>query len=291
MSSNAYDFLRQSIAGGSAPVGAQPTDYSAIQPQAQYVYRDPHEKETPPEPEIPPAPPILTLPPGVEMLDFVARVENAYNLHYTEDVYLERSRRNPQGNADHALDLLEEGLARLAYYDYAGASDLFSLCVILDPNYFYRFCLATARFNLGDLEGTLSLSQTAMEEIRAGQQLSDGALYYFQKMSFVDGFYNQYIQCLIFLGRTDEAHAMTDFIANGDVFRDYNSYFDLALFYSSFGDLPYAAKMIDKVMPDLEQLPPEEKNYFLAWIPNILRGEPGNRGDQAPVSQAVGEST
>jgi len=294
-SNNAYDFLRQSIAGGArtsvggasvptptvktTPSGAPATDYSAIQPE-QLRYRAPGEREREAEltlDDLPPIPPILTLPPGADLLDFVGRVERAYDIHYTDDKYVDPSLRGPEGNSEHALDLLDDAAVRMSFADYAAASDLFSLCVILAPNYFYHFCLASARYHMGDFDGTLTYSRLALEGIRSNEELSDGIHFYLDQMDFVDAFYFQFIESLIFTGNLDEAKSMTDFVVSGNVFQAAQSYLDLACDYSLIGELAYAAKLIDRLMPYIGELDEKRRAILLAWIPNILAGKPGEK--------------
>ncbi|MBQ6449443.1 hypothetical protein IJJ08_00875 [bacterium] len=290
-SNNAYDFLRQSIAG-QAPVTGSPrpaggVDYSAIQPE-QLVYRAPGEQPREQMPvDLPPVPPILTLPPGVEMLDFVGRVERAYDLHYTDEKYVAADMRTPEGNAEHAVELMDHAAVYMAMANYPAASDIFSLCLILSPNYFYHFCLASARFQMGDFEGALVHERAALDGIRAKEQLSTGLMYYFDQLQFVDTFYFQLIECLIYTGNLDEAKKMTDFVVDGNFFELAQTYLDLACDFSLIGELAYAAKLIDRVMPYLDELNEEARQFALAWIPNILAGHPGAKVD---IKQAPGSS-
>ena len=279
-SNNAYDFLRQSIAG-QAPVTGSPrpasgVDYSAIQPE-QLVYRAPGEQPREQMPvDLPPVPPILTLPPGVELLDFVGRVERAYDLHYTDEKYVAADMRTSEGNAEHAVELFEEGLAAITIGDYARASDMFSLCVILDPNYFYHFALANIRYNLADFEGNVAQTRIVLEQLRAGQKLSAGAGYYYSQTDFVDTLYVNYTISLIYTGNLDEAKRMVDFILSDIVLVNGISYIKIAHEFSAIGQLPTAAKLVERVANHLDALPNQEsRDFVLRWIQSILKGEPG----------------
>lgn len=287
-SNNAYDFLRQSIAGGASvqtKTGKVIPDYSAIQP-SQPRYRAPGENDEVPSPSIddlPPIPPILTLPPGVELLDFVGRVERAHDIHYTDDKYVRPEWRTPEGNEEHAIDLLDDAMVRMSFADYAAASDIFSLCVILAPNYFYHFGLASARYHMGDFEGALVYERAALERIRKNEQLSTEIMFYFDQVDFVDTFYFQFIECLIFTGNLDEAKKMTDFVVSGNFFQIAQSYLGLACDFSLLGELGYAAKLIDRVMPYIDELEEPRRQFVLEWIKNILAGEPGKEIDMPGV--------
>jgi len=57
---------------------------------------------------------------------------------------------------------------------------------------------------------------------------------------------------------------------------------------SLIGELGYAAKFIDRLMPYLDELQGDARKLVLAWIPNILAGEPGKKLDPSVLPQQIG---
>ena len=261
---NAYSFLRQSIAGNSG-TGMQLSSDRFSKGQQDVNVQVPSR----------PVPPILVVPPDMDIKDFVNQIENAYTLDYTQSQFLHAKEDDKQANFQHSILLMDEGLAYMYFNEYRSASDMFSLCVILYPHYFYYFCLATCRYNLGDFSGALEQLRLALDLIRDKQPLPPEIGFIFEQFEFTDAFYGLFIITLLYNNQVDEAKAMADFVLEQDVFTSANTYLEVAVEFSLYGQKTYAAKCIDKAMPYVEQIEDQKvKDSLMSWIEMILTKSP-----------------
>ena len=264
---SAYDYLRQSIAGpGALPSRPEPELSDDDEDEyADWTWED--FANLPPRP----IPPILTLPPDLDLKDFVNQVEQAYGMNYTQEKYLHDKDDDVDSRIRHAIDLMDEGIVYLSEYNARAASDIFSLCLLLAPNYFYHFCLATARFNIGEYQGALEHLYKTMNLIRVKDPLPEEVAQMADQVPFTDAFYSQFIQCLIFCQKMDEAKKIADFLIEKNVLRVGEAVLEIADTFSLFGERGYAAKITNLVMPAMKEMEnKQDQQQILQIIARIL---------------------
>ncbi len=160
-------------------------------------------------------PPILLVPPGFRVEDLVTRVEKAYKLDYYHNYFNAPIAETDQ--TEHALNLMDEGLDFILEHKYRAASDMFSLCLVLENNYFYNYLLALVRVKFGDFYQALELLEKALSQIRARQRINSNLLIVSQKISFTENFYTLYIIALLQNDKVNYVQNIIDFVLNQEI--------------------------------------------------------------------------
>jgi tetratricopeptide (TPR) repeat protein len=238
---NAYDFLRQSITGSPAQ-----------SPPSSPADADSTPDETP-------IPPILVVPSGMEQDEFIRRIERAYKIDYVPPVF-DPPLTTEQAEIEHAIYLMDEGIAMAMVENSAGASDMFSLANILYPNYVFNFLLATTRFNLKDYQGALKFLENALDQIRTGQTLNEEIAAFAQSIDFTEHFYPAYISTLLYNAKFDNAKNIINFVLQKNLLKNVISYFEIMSLLQILGEKSMLAKMAKQVAPLVDSIPdPTEK--------------------------------
>ncbi len=241
---NARDFLRQSIAGSNAPL-------LAATPIA--------------------VPPILVIPPGVGESDFIAKVETAYDLNYHEAFAHVPTDELTASRVEHALLLMDKAIAFALADNYQAASDLFSLCVILDNNYFYNYCLGSVRFYLEDYSGALNLVEKSLQQIRDKQKIDTELMSLSQDLNFAENLYTLYVLSLIFNSKVDRAVKTVHFALSNQILQSPALIIDLIGYFQFFNENEVVAILSKTAMASIEKIEDQEiKDLFLNSLKDLL---------------------
>ncbi len=225
---NARDFLRDSIAGDVAN--------GINQPKVSANSDLSNKKNTS-------IPPILVVPPNTSKEEFVGKVEKAYNIsEYL--VFKNLTTDKTAGEVEHSIRIMDQGIYFLLTKNLYAASDMFSLCVILSSNYFYKYLLALIRFQLADYKNSLFLLESAITQIKEKQVIDLELLDLSKDFNFSENFYELYILSLLYNNKIKEAELITNFAVDKKILQTVEKNIDLIAHFKAIN----STKILDKLL-------------------------------------------
>jgi tetratricopeptide (TPR) repeat protein len=214
-------------------------------------------------------PPILTVTPDVSLDRLVGAVVETYRLRVDQPFW--QLQHDQAKTRAYALFLMDRGLSFAADRNYRAASDIFSLCVLIDPNYFFDYLLATARFKLGDYHGSLSLMEQALAKIRARQALASELAQFARDSKFSENFYTFYITVLLFNNQLALAKAMVEFVLKQNIVTAPVKLLSLVRQYRITADKQMLAFLSQVALEKINQIVDENiKNQLLLELRQVL---------------------
>lgn len=214
-------------------------------------------------------PPILQLPPGMPLEKLVMSVVNAYKLSLGKDFSLIAN--NPTQVRQYAYKLMDVGFDFTNNLNYRGASDIFSLCVLIYPNYYFDYLLAIVRFKLRDYQGSLQLLDNALVKIRQRQALERELAILAKEANFTENFYSFYVSILLFNHQKPKAAAMVDFILKQNLITSPTTILTLLNEYHHTDDRSTMAKIAKAAIVLISNLPNSDmRASLLSGVKNIL---------------------
>ena len=214
-------------------------------------------------------PPILTLTPDLSLDRLVGAVVETYRLRVDQPFW--QIQNDSTKTKAYALFLMDRGLSFAAESNYRAASDIFSLCVLIDPNYFFDYLLATARFKLTDFAGSLRLMEQALEKIRSRQVLARELAQFAKDGDFSENFYTFYISVLLFNQQTALANAMVEFVLQQNVVNSPTRLLSLVRQYRTTANKNILARLSQATVTKINQIVDENvKNQLLLELRQVL---------------------
>lgn len=216
---NARDFLRDTIAGD---VG------NGISQVKTFINKQESYKQ-----DSSLIPPILAASSKLQSEEIIKIIEKKYNLSVFS-VFKNVAQQDLQAaNCEHALRILDFALDSAINKNFIAASDVFSLCRILCPNYLFDYLLATVRFNLGDYDGALRLSSDVIRKIKKEPIIDEELLSLAKDLDFSKNFYFFYCTLLLFNGQVQKANLILRFLIKNNLIFDFLSTLSLINFFKA----------------------------------------------------------
>lgn len=217
-------------------------------------------------------PPILTLPAGMDLAKLVGSVVDAYKIAMGDGFW--RLPEDELQRRQYAYKLMDKGFDYTSELNYRAASDIFSLCVLIYPNYYFDYLLAMVRFRLRDYTGSLKLLDRALEQIRARQGLDKELAFLAKEANFGQNFYCFYVTILLFNHQKTKAASMVEFILQHNIVTSPTVMLSLLRQYRSTDDRATLAKIAKTAIVLVSNLGNEEvRSSLLQEIKNILSGK------------------
>lgn len=214
-------------------------------------------------------PPILQLPPEMPLEKLVMSVVSAYKLSLGKDFSFIID--NPVQVRQYVYKLMDAGFDFTNHLNYRGASDIFSLCVLIYPNYYFDYLLAIVRFKLRDYQGSLQLLDNALAKIRQRQALERELATLAKEANFTENFYSFYVSILLFNHQKPKAAAMVDFILKQNLITSPTIILTLLNEYRHTDDRSTTAKIAKAAIVMISNLPdPNLRASLLARVKDIL---------------------
>lgn len=224
---NARDFLRDSIAGNTSGGISQPKA-NASGDFTTY--------------------PILFPNQGQSIENFIVSTEQNLNLSF----YKNYQSYDEKTNFLHSLALFNEAVNSIKNTNYKQASDLFSLIIVLSPNYFYSYLFALIRYSLSDNVSALNLLNVAQKQIAEGVKLAPELINFTQAINFNENYYVFYLMNLIDNNQTTTAEQFLDFILEHHLLK--NITLLLRLIYSFSYNKVKVKALIQEVIPLISEV-------------------------------------
>lgn len=216
-------------------------------------------------------PPILTVPLSSDPFTYVQQIETQYQLNYAAE-FAQMFPENPQqGNVAHSLRLLDHAIDFLNEENLPAANDLFSLCLILYPNYLYNYFLALTRHQLNDDIGALSLIEEALKQMRERQSLDSELASLSQDIDFAQHFYTLYAILLFQNKKIPDAKAIIQFMLQSQILHDPTIIFSLIEPLQDIQDTATVATLSKVALAEIEKMSNvQEKNELLDNLKTLL---------------------
>ena len=273
---DAYQFLRAQLAG----TANRPATYI---PPVFDGDVDPGAREQQ-------VPPILVVPDGMDKYEFVAQVERAHGLDFSGEEFMQPAaseEEQKKKDEEHAVAIMADGLVSMGEEDLARASDMFSLCIIISPNYLYRFLLGVTRYYLFDMDSALLEFNEVVESVRREDVLPAQVMPVYYEIMFADDLYSLLIKALLHTNKLQQARQMADFVVKQSVFADAETYLTTAWMFMVYDDKTTAAKLVEKVLPSLQEMDEQTRALAMDSVQRILNGDgigQSNSGSEGATS-------
>jgi hypothetical protein len=215
-------------------------------------------------------PPILTVTPDVTLDKLIESVLAAYKLELDPPFW--QIQDDQSACHDYSTKLMDQGFNYTANErNFRAASDIFSLCLAVYPNYYYNYLLALVRFKLSDYAGSLTLIEEALAQIRQRQPLITPLAQLIKNTDFTQNFYSFYISCLLFNHHHERAAAIVDFVLEKQVITAPHILFSLVRQYRVTDNKRLLARLSKVTLETIHDLNDQElRKQLLIQLRQVL---------------------